>query len=367
MPYSVTATAQAYQGGSTTDSKIIGYSYSTIRTVRYQFTTGSDGATSINFEFKGPTTPTGDSTSASINWYVTTSDMSHASAGASATKNGTCSATYDSNKYVWTIGVSNGSVYLLPNTTYYLWLFPNHSSNNHYLTINSEWATSMSITLDGECKPYTLTLNKGSGTNLVVDLYSSPFRDPFSGFSSGATIYTGEVLRVWGSASNSSIYENFVMNVSTVGNVSTGTTVSVTGNITVKTTASVKSFTLSILEATGSTITVNRTSSPLKGASIAKIDYRDPIYYNDVLKIVFSASPGYELVTTTVNGSDFTSGNPHTVTDNVTVATTTKQLGLVYIDNGSGFDAYLIYIDNGSSWEQYAPYLDNGSDWDLLT
>ena len=42
-------------------------------------------------------------------------------------------------------------------------------------------------------------------------------------------------------------------------------------------------------------------------------------------------------------------------------------VGLVYIDNGAGFQAYQCYIDNGSTWELYAPYIDNGSGWDLCT
>lgn len=39
--------------------------------------------------------------------------------------------------------------------------------------------------------------------------------------------------------------------------------------------------------------------------------------------------------------------------------------GLVYIDNGSGFDAYQCYIDNGSGWDLHIPYADNGSGWDM--
>lgn len=37
---------------------------------------------------------------------------------------------------------------------------------------------------------------------------------------------------------------------------------------------------------------------------------------------------------------------------------------IVYIDSGSGFDAYEIYIDNGTSWDLYQAYIDNGSGWD---
>lgn len=40
------------------------------------------------------------------------------------------------------------------------------------------------------------------------------------------------------------------------------------------------------------------------------------------------------------------------------------QAGVVYIDNGSGFERYQVYIDNGTSWDLYVPYIDNGSGWD---
>lgn len=36
---------------------------------------------------------------------------------------------------------------------------------------------------------------------------------------------------------------------------------------------------------------------------------------------------------------------------------------VVFIDNGTSFDAYEVYIDNGSSWDRYEPYMDNGSGW----
>ena len=41
-----------------------------------------------------------------------------------------------------------------------------------------------------------------------------------------------------------------------------------------------------------------------------------------------------------------------------------KVYAVVYIDNGTSFDAYEVWIDNGNDWEQYIPYIDNGSSWD---
>lgn len=45
--------------------------------------------------------------------------------------------------------------------------------------------------------------------------------------------------------------------------------------------------------------------------------------------------------------------------------TVSVSAGFVYIDSGSGFEAYECYIDNGTSWDRYIPYVDNGSSWDM--
>ena len=49
---------------------------------------------------------------------------------------------------------------------------------------------------------------------------------------------------------------------------------------------------------------------------------------------------------------------------NHTISITVNK-GLVYIDNGTSFEAYQVYIDNGSGWDLYIPYIDNGSSWDM--
>ena len=41
--------------------------------------------------------------------------------------------------------------------------------------------------------------------------------------------------------------------------------------------------------------------------------------------------------------------------------------GIVYISNGTKFEAYLPYIDNGTSWDLYLAYVDNGTDWDIIS
>ncbi len=53
--------------------------------------------------------------------------------------------------------------------------------------------------------------------------------------------------------------------------------------------------------------------------------------------------------------------NINDITGSATVSLTA---GVVYTDNGSGFDVYQCYIDNGTDWDIYIPYIDNGTGWD---
>lgn len=126
-----------------------------------------------------------------------------------------------------------------------------------------------------------------------------------------------------------------------------------------------QAHTLSISAGTGSTVTVNRTDSP--SGSTGALKHGATVYDGDVLKLTTSVALPYEITAQTVNGSSFVSGSNHTVSKDVSVITTTRMLGLAYIDSGTELERYLIYIDNGSDWDMYLPYIDNGSDWDMMS
>lgn len=86
----------------------------------------------------------------------------------------------------------------------------------------------------------------------------------------------------------------------------------------------IPTYSLSISAGDGSTVTVNRTFSGY--ASTGNISVGTRLYYGDMLKITFSPIVNYRLLTTTVNGAAFTSGNTHTVAANVVVASTAQVL-----------------------------------------
>lgn len=193
---------------------------------------------------------------------------------------------------------------------------------------------------------YTLTLNKGTGTNLVVDLYASPFRSTFSGFTTGAVIYGGEVLRVWGSES-SGAYKNFVLNVSGVGNLATGDTFTVTGSCTVKTTAVLKTYTLTINADSHGTATVKRGTETLKSGAV--------VSHFDALSVTVSAKTGYKVSKATINGTAISPGTAvsHTVSGPVTVTVFTEALSNLFIDTAVGRKRVMVVIDSGGQRKKY--------------
>lgn len=236
------------------------------------------------------------------------------------------------------------------------------TSGNSYTVPASLSNNKLQITTTTTVKSYTLSVSVGTGSTIVVNRTSSPKQGAATGnLSNGATIYYSDILKISLSANTGYNVGTLKVNSSTF---TSGNSHTVTDNVAVSSTASVKSYKLSISAGTGSTITVNRTSSPKQGAGTGALSNGATIYYSDVLKITFASSPEYEILTHTVNSSAFTSGGSHTVTGAVAVATTTRILGIIYIDNGTTFEKYMVFIDNGTSWDQYIPYIDNGTGWD---
>lgn len=83
-------------------------------------------------------------------------------------------------------------------------------------------------------------------------------------------------------------------------------------------------YSLSTSAGTGSSITVNRTSSGY--ASTGNLSNGAKLYKGDTLKITFTPSTNYAISTHTVNGSIFNSGGTHTVSANVSVVATAQVL-----------------------------------------
>lgn len=80
-----------------------------------------------------------------------------------------------------------------------------------------------------------------------------------------------------------------------------------------------KPFSLTIQAGANSTVTVNRTSSPNQHASTGAITSGGIVYYGDTLTITATPASGYKLVSFTINGTEYASGQTSAVSQTITV------------------------------------------------
>lgn len=176
------------------------------------------------------------------------------------------------------------------------------------VTEDTVFSTGMDVTVYAKWTPvpYTVSWNTGAGYTISVSRTSSPNAGAATGaLNNGDAVYYGDVLNIAYSAAT-----GYTLN-------SKGSTsVTVAGNVTASTiyaTAYVNSYTVSWNTGTGYTIAVNRTRSPLQGASTGPLGNNAKIYYGDVLSVTYAASTGYSLSSKGATAV--------TVTGNVTSAT----------------------------------------------
>lgn len=129
-----------------------------------------------------------------------------------------------------------------------------------------------------------------------------------------------------------------------------------TGNISLSkktiTLARLPLYDLTISAGTGSSVTVNRTSSGGGGSTGNLSAGTNKLYYGDKLKITFKASTNYGIVTHTVNKSAFTSGNTHTVGSDVSVMATAQMLSstVTALDANIGSATNITISSNNTSY-----------------
>ena len=201
-----------------------------------------------------------------------------------------------------------------------------------------EWEATQSrsgnysnVTMDVYLSYYTLSVSARTSATVSINGVSETYSTPSISRSS-ASSWTKKLLKTYtvkvdhnanGTKTGVKLSASYPFN-GTYSGVSIST-------ITASTTIDLDPITvysLSVSAGTGSSITVNRTSSGY--GSTGNLSNGATLYYNDKLKISFTPSTNYAIDTHTVNGSSFTSGNTHTVSGNVAVVSTaTPQKSLI--------------------------------------
>ena len=165
------------------------------------------------------------------------------------------------------------------------------------------WISGRDSTTVTSATTYSLTINQGSNTTITVKRNGSTL-------SNNAILIAGDSLTITFDAATGYSLSTHTVNGNTF---SSGGAHSVTGNVTVKSVATLNTYTLTINQGTGTTISVKKGSTTLK--------HGDTISHGDSLTISISANTGYNLGTHTVNGNNFTLGT-YNVTGAVTVVST---------------------------------------------
>lgn len=259
--------------------------------------------------------------------------------------------------------------YILGETTYDFAFSALADHDSYFLLdygFNDSSPINPTIVSTASPKQYTLSLSQREHSSITVTRISSKQTDAVVGeeLHDGDIIYHFDELQV-----NFEADTGYSLSTCTVNGQSfvSGSTMAVSDNVSIISEAIVNSYTLTLNPDTGSTITVNRTSSPLQNATIGVIKNNETIYYSDVLEINLSSSPEYKILKQYVNQEEFTSGDVFEVTGDITVKTLTELYGIAYIYDGASYSQHLIHIFHNDEWAQYIPYVYKDSKWNICS
>lgn len=117
-----------------------------------------------------------------------------------------------------------------------------------------------------------------------------------------------------------------------------------------------RTYTLTISEGTGSTVTVKRGNDTLSsGATIT---------YGDTLTVTAAAQSGYALASFTINGTAKTSPATVTVTGAVSVAATADPQALASIYVSGAYEDYSTYIYTSGAFALHQPFIYTNGEWE---
>ena len=137
-----TSTVQVFQGGTPVQQYVVGYASATNWVARYSFSVGSTGANALQWDLINNYLA-GGSLTAGLEWQINTSPSSYANANGSSASYpaaGTVSIT-DMGGGSYRFFGSAGNFILLPNTTYYLWIFPATTTYGYFNLTEMQTAT----------------------------------------------------------------------------------------------------------------------------------------------------------------------------------------------------------------------------------
>ena len=172
-----------FSAGASGASAVVGYESGRNRVARYSFTAPSTGATSVSLDFSSMWYGAGTQPK-TLRFYIGTDANSHVNAGAGSTYTGVLNI--NTNGYTGYLGSAN--INLMPNGTYYLFVFPDSTTFGWY-----NWAGNAAMTTGGAYGASVITsagaVTLGNACNVKWTPVSASFRYKLT-FSLGGWSYT---------------------------------------------------------------------------------------------------------------------------------------------------------------------------------
>lgn len=191
---------------------------------------------------------------------------------------------------------------------------------SNFIVEGSSFTSGQSITISSDLdvniattpKPYILSLDLGSNlASYSIKRTSSPIGNASVGtqLTNNSIIYYNDVISISSTPNTGYSTKLYINNVQSNVNeiiVTNNTSIKIESNLI---TAILGTSQISV----GVNYTITRTSSPLGNGSIGNITTGATLYYNDVIKIVFSAQSGYTVGNAVINGIVINSGDSITI------------------------------------------------------
>lgn len=212
------------------------------------------------------------------------------------------------------------------NTSSTIYTAPTMTVNGNAFTSGDDFTVGnadVAVVATNAVNSYTMTItntpiNGKTPATISVKKTDSPYAgvDKDVTYTATTTVYYGDVLSVSVANANSTVYNNPTMKVAGTARTSPYSH-TVTGAFTAESSSSVKSWTITISNGAGCTISIKRSKSPYAGASIAAIANGTTVYYGDELAKngTCGANTGFNSYAIAQSGVSGTANNgPWTVT-----------------------------------------------------
>lgn len=350
---------QFYYAGQPTTDPWVGFTSTHYRTVRYEFTAPSGGASHIQFNITQALYLSGsDAQYHDFCFYIGISDSSHINASSTSPYTGTLTMTWATDGTSYSNFNGEADIVLNANTKYYVWIFSISEAYSGRYTNYSFGSAVAKITTSGATGFVYIDNGGNSSSNNNTSIQQINITNPV--YYQNSTQAISAIVGWDGIYYRIARYE-FTTPNATVKHVKLDFT-----NVYFYAGTSIDHSRLRFYVGTSGTshVGANANSAYTGTMSITKESNNVTYSLTGEADITLSANTKYYVWVFSNSANSSMEFCYYTVEASTPTITTSGVAGSV--NTGGSFERYQVYIDNGTSWDLYIPYIDNGTSWDLM-